>query len=283
MNARRIAILMHALDDPRSVNKYLISKFAEHWRRDGHEVFYLFGTREFVPADIAVVHVNLSMIPDEYLRFAARYPLTLNGRIRDIRKSRISKQLLVRDSSWTGPVIVKTDNNCGGMAERMFASRCGEGYGSVEELIEPESLRIRGPWGYVIYPSLGHVPRPIFDDPSLIVEKFLPEIEGNMYCVRLLSVLGDRASCIRLRGQHPILNGATAQHIELVPPHDEILAMKEALHCDYGKLDYVVVSGSAVLLDVNITIAVSDNLLPSAALDEERRVRAVALYKYFQT
>jgi hypothetical protein len=59
--------------------------------------------------------------------------------------------------------------------------------------------------------------------------------------------------------------------------------MKEALHCDYGKLDYVVVSGSAVLLDVNITIAVSDNLLPSAALDEERRVRAVALYKYFQT
>jgi hypothetical protein len=96
---------------------YLVHHLAELWRRDGLEVVYLYGTDRFVPADLVLVHVDLSVVPAEYPEFAAQYPVVLNGRICDIRKTATSRYLVQPGDDWDGPVIVKSNLNCGGYPE----------------------------------------------------------------------------------------------------------------------------------------------------------------------
>ena len=97
MSQMRIAILLHKNDTKEILQSSLITYLAEFWREDGHEVLFLFGTEEFISADILIVHVDLTIVPDSYLEFAKQYPIVLNGNVKDIRKSTISKILLNQD------------------------------------------------------------------------------------------------------------------------------------------------------------------------------------------
>jgi hypothetical protein len=280
---RRIALLFHEHDRRRDLSGYLIHHFAEAWRAQGHEVVRVFGAGEYVPADIALVHVDLSLVPDEYLALAGRYPIALNARVKDIRKSAFSRNVLRPDDAdeYDGPVIVKSDLNNAGQPERRLAraalrsplrrlaARC-RGIGAV---------RFRSALDYHVYSSLRAVPRAYRDDPGVVVERFLPERAGGMYHLRVYHFLGDRSSCSRMASPHPIVTAATCRAIEPVAPHPEIEARRQALGLDYGKLDYVVRDGEAILLDVNKTTARA-----SLPLTPERlarwRDRAAGLFAY---
>ena len=86
-------MLFHREDRHYDPSRYIVHRLADYWREDGHDVVYLFGVKRFVPADLVLVHVNLSVVPDEYLEFAGRYPIALNRHIRDIRKTTVSANL----------------------------------------------------------------------------------------------------------------------------------------------------------------------------------------------
>jgi hypothetical protein len=118
-DGKRFAVLCHERERGLDPARYLVHHFEEFWREDGHDVAYLFGTERFVPADIVLVHVDVSVVPESYLEFAARYPIVLNGRVRDIRKTTTSRYLLRPGDDWRGPVIVKTDLNHAGNRERV--------------------------------------------------------------------------------------------------------------------------------------------------------------------
>ena len=60
-------VLFHDHDRFRSPSEYIIHHLAEFWREDGHTVSYVYGLKRFVPADVVMVHVNLSVVPAEYL------------------------------------------------------------------------------------------------------------------------------------------------------------------------------------------------------------------------
>src|SRR4051812_28672204 len=119
--AHRIAILWHERQQPEAISAYGISWYADTWRAAGFEVIDIFGVDKHVPADLVIVHVDVSVVPDRYLRFARQYPLVLNGRLRDIRKSAYSELRLMRTSEYTGRVIVKTNRNPGGRPDRPLA------------------------------------------------------------------------------------------------------------------------------------------------------------------
>jgi hypothetical protein len=87
----RVAVLFEGWERSFDPAGYLVHDLAQLWREDGLEVVYLYGTDRFVPADLALVHVDLSVVPEPYLEFAARYPIVLNGRVRDIRKTVTSR------------------------------------------------------------------------------------------------------------------------------------------------------------------------------------------------
>lgn len=286
-SARRIVVLFHERDGQRDPSTYLVHHLAQFWREDGHEVTYLFGTRRFVPADIALVHVNLSVVPDAYLEFAARYPIVLNGRIRDIRKSTISANLVRPGDGWDGPVIVKSDLNYAGAPERYLRQTPMERQWRVLRALRRAVDRARGehsPFAesrdYRVFDRTADVPAQWFSDRNVVVERFRPEIEDGFYHVRIYMFLGDRWSCTRVGTRNPVVKADRDARTESVEPAAEIVAWRRKLGLDYGKLDYVMNGGDVVLLDVNKTTGASQYM------DDEKRRRmrrhqAEGLYSYF--
>ncbi|HPO25440.1 MAG TPA: hypothetical protein PK135_12335, partial [Arenimonas sp.] len=104
----RIAILFHEKDRHRDLQRYDIVHVAKYWEALGHDTVTVFGTENFVPADIAILHVDLSQVPQRFLDFADRYPICLNKNITDIRKSAISQHQLSVNDDYDGEVIVKS-------------------------------------------------------------------------------------------------------------------------------------------------------------------------------
>lgn len=280
MRPLKIAILMHEMDERRDFGPFSIDMLAPFWREDGHEVFHVYGTSKYVPADVVIVHVDLSVVPEAYLEFARRYPIVINGAIRDIRKTTFSDQVVTPADAWNGPVIVKTNDNYGGMPEQI-RNKSSLIHRAARRLHRIFDLKRDGLVDYPIFANRREVPRRYFSDSRFIVERFCPEVDAHgLYCTRSLLFLGERSVTLCLRGQNPIVTAATAQSVEEVSADPEMLRARERLRIDYGKLDYVIVNGRPILLDVNKTVGATSR--PTTGYDalESRRHRAQGLYDY---
>lgn len=258
---RRIAVLFHEGDRHLSTQRYIVHHMADFWREDGHEVEFLFGTRRFAAADLVLVHVNLSVVPQQYLEFASRYPRALNVRIRDIRKTSISSNLVRPGDDWSGPVIVKSDLNYAGLPEQTLMRSWLERRSRKVHRLVLALRRLRGMAGpfegagdYETYGSLRDVPAARASDPNLVIEKFRPEHVDGLYYTRIYQFLGDRSTCSRMGSRQPIVKASESVSVEAVEPHPDVVRWREELGMDYGKLDYVMDGDSAVLLDANKTI-----------------------------
>ncbi len=285
--ARHIAVLFHEGDRHRNPATYLVGHFAEFWREDGHRVSFLFGTKRFVPADVLLIHVNLSVVPDEYLEFASRYPVVLNAGARDIRKSAISRNLVRPGDAWDGPVIVKSDLNYAGAPEQYLRRTPMERRWRRMRSVRRWMDRARGRTApfmesrdYEIFERAADVPAHRFTDPRVVVEKFRPEFEDGFYHVRLYQFLGDRWTCTRVGTPHRVVKSDPGAKTELIEPADEVSTWRRELGLDYGKLDYLVVDGEVVLLDVNKTTGASV-YMDDASRRRLRRHLAEGLYSYF--
>jgi hypothetical protein len=285
--AKRIAVLFHEGDRYVDLGGYIVDHLARVWREDGHEVVYLFGTNRFVAADLVLVHVNLSVVPDQYIEFASRYPLVLNGRVRDIRKSMTSKNLVRRADAWEGPVIVKSDLNFGGYPERLLGrgwlerrSRPWRGVKRVIAGLVPQSA-VRAWENYRVFDRLADVPDALWANRDIVVEKFLPEVENGLYHLRMLQFLGDRWTCTRLASPERVIKANSSVSVERIEPHEDVVAWRDELGLDYGKLDYVVHDGEAVLLDANKTTGASTHM-DDEELRAMRRYQAEGLYAYLR-
>jgi hypothetical protein len=247
--------------------QWAISELARVWKEDGIEVLHAPGVSRAPEADVLVVHVDLSVVPDEYLRFAARYPNAVNGRVKDIRKSAISRQLVQPDDAWSGPVIVKSDLNCAGHGEALTGEKMGEGL----------PFPIRKQVDYRVYASAAEVPLEYFRHPLLVVERFLPEREGDRYFARSYHFVGNVSTTVRLGSTRPIVLGHTSDSIEEIEPHPEVVERRRELGMDYGKIDYVLHEGNAVILDINKTTG-AGGVSTDPKVIELRRRRARGIY-----
>ena len=289
MKKRRIAILVHENDSEKVLKNYLIYHLSQFWQNDGHEVFFLQGTKQFIPADLIILHVDLSVVPDSYLEFAEQYPVILNGKVRDIRKSTYCTNILRPGDDWNGKVIVKTNNNAKGGPERRRAGIIrrvrNKALGALN--LSPDLLLIKeadshSSWSYPIYNQLQDVPKHYFYQPGLIVQKFTPQVENGYFCVNLLLFLGSYRSCIRIKSRNPIVKDSTAEKIEFAEkPHPGIIKLIDKLGFDYGKFDYVIHEGNAILLDANKTIGGSDVFMKNSVLKEQLKFGASAIKHYF--
>jgi hypothetical protein len=283
MNKQRIAILRHEKAEYMS-GKRVIDLLADYWREDGYNVIFLYGTKHFVPADLLFVHVDLSVVPDAYLTFAKRYPMIINGDIKDIRKETFSQNLLKRGDSWNGPVIVKTNKNYAGLPELLHKRQKGT-MGYIHQKLRRTRMRMNVEWieptinepaDYPIYRHLREVPRLYFYHSDLIIQKFMPEIENGLYCLHNMHFLGDRLSCLRMKSKNRIVNMGTAQETEWnTEPHPKLVALRDRIGLDYGKFDYVIVDGQPILLDINKTVG-----WPGSEFIEDNRNEMMAYFKY---
>jgi hypothetical protein len=239
----RVVVIRHEKEPP-GFRQFTISRFLEGLKERGHRILVVQGVDRLPDADMAVLHVNLSVVPGEYAAAAARYPVALNGKALDIRKRNVSRNILARDSGWTGPVIVKTDLNCGGLPEWIL-----EAY---SDLSKPPATAAR-PAIYDIFDGRGAVPESVWSDRRLIVERFLPERDERGFHTRSWIFTGDAGRCVRCRSADPVVKGRAIIDIEYVDVPEFIRMERKRLGLDFGKLDFVIHDGEPVLLDANKT------------------------------
>ena len=97
-----IAILTHTYDD--FLNRpYLLHALAPHWIAAGHRVSVAEGSEPWPDADLAILHVDQSLVPAAYAQALGRYPSVINGRALDIRKKLVSTQQLRPTNGWRAP------------------------------------------------------------------------------------------------------------------------------------------------------------------------------------
>ncbi len=250
-----ILILTHECD--RFHRHYYLYTMAETWAGEGHRVRIQRGPGARADADIAILHVDLTVVPPDYLEFARRFPVVVNSKVEDISKRGISRNLVRPEDDFQGPVIVKTNLNAGGQREALLAHR---------QL--PLLLR-RGPFrravprkskrDYLVYSSPKEVPHEVWEDPALVVERFLPEPRGDFFYTHNWAFFGDREFASRLVTSTPVSGGSVVvrrETVEGVP--DELRQRREELGFDFGKFDFTVADGRPVLFDVNRTPVLTD-------------------------
>lgn len=232
---------------------YLLKALFPHWTRLGHVVVIRSDLEHLPAADVVVVHVDRTVVPERYAEALARYPVVVNRGARDISKRTVSRNLLAPRDAWTGPVIVKTDRNARGTSEATHDVREGL-------ITAPVILN-----GYPIYDHKGLVPGHVWLDRGLVVERFLPEPDPDGFAVRIWTFLGDQERCTRYVGRTPIVKAA--DFVSRVPCEvpDEIRAERVRLGFDFGKFDFVVHEGRPILLDANATPTLPASISPMLA------------------
>lgn len=236
---------------------YFLHPLIEAWQRFGWEVLPCTGVRQLPEADVAILHVDLTRLPESFQELSRRYPAVVNLRAVDISKRRISHQLVGPDDDYAGPVIVKTDDNSGGVGERAVRYRTPL-LGRLRRMLDQRRhwtrTGIMKSSHYPVYPSMRDVPPEVWGNPLLVVERFIGERHGENYALRQWVFLGDREISRISFSASPVVkakNILSSDALDSVPV--SLRALREDLGFDYGKFDYVMHEGRAVLLDANRT------------------------------
>jgi hypothetical protein len=253
----RIAVISHEIDDFEN-SGYLLNRLTAEWRSQGVTVAIVHGPGEQLPdADLAILHTDITAVGEDYGRLVDHYPRVINGRVRDTSKTVFSDLLVRRDSGWRGPVIVKTNLNYGGMREMRQRYLNGD---------MTSTITIQRPWrrvawleDYPVFDSPAGVPNGVWQNPNLVVEKFLPDRNADgEYLLKVWVFLGDREIYYQGVSNEPVVKGENTLRREFLDPSDLPAALRETrrrLGFDYGKFDFGLAGGAVALYDVNRTPA----------------------------
>ena len=256
MSLARLVIVTHELDqfvwrdEARGgvrVTPYLLFGMLKYLEAAGHSWVVARGPSA-VPGDVAILHVDATVVAEEYLALRSRYAGTINFDSSDISKRKISGNLLAPGDDWDGPVIIKSNLNSGGKME-LFHNARAELLGMSEPHPGMPAER-----DYRVLESLDQVADEVWNDPTLVVERFVPERDGDdRFAYRTWVFTGERERCNRFVTASPISKGAGILDYAPVDVPSTMRDERDRLGLDYGSFDFVVHDGQAVLLDANRT------------------------------
>ena len=276
-----IVILCHERAHPYLIRKYQISHMARYWRKCGYQVKFLRGISEFVPAQVCIVHVDLSVVPESYLKFANQYPATVNGKISDIRKSVVSQAILGIDESYQGQVIVKTDLNYAGLPEKVLKSSIFRlAISKIKKYCSLQDSQLPRQSSYIVYENKDNVPESVRQNPDFVIEKFNPNREGSQFSIRFFKCFGSNYECTKNFSNEPIITSFNTTKREAVIPHKAILEYRQKIGLDFGKIDYFMDGDQPVVIDVNKTPGTTGGKLTQSYLSQIHS-RADAIQDWF--
>lgn len=245
-------------------SSYLLNHLAFEWMRNGYSIT-LSGPENLPNADLGILHVDMTVVSQDFIDACSAYPIVLNGRFIDNSKRLISKHLLSPDCDYSGAVIIKTNANYGGLHE--LRAKYPEGCPRELVAIHPNDPATR--WSlvqhiptesYVVLESIEEVNQDIWTNPYLVVEKFTPEIDADgLYCMRACLFFGDEEVGLLVKSGSQIIKGRDVierQFISGIAP-SEVQQFKKNHHMEFGRIDYVIHQGEVVILDANKTASLS--------------------------
>ena len=249
----RIVLIIHRHDQ--LAGKYLIEDILREMHGRGHQVRVVRGIPPSPPsADLAILHVDATVVPREYVDLAASYPRCINLDVTDISKRRISGARLRPGDDWKGPVIVKSNANYGGIPEARLNQRALQLGEAPPFPAYPLLKRYDVATVYDVFDGIGDVPEDRLNDPARIVERFIPEPDPEGYALRFWVFFGGAERCNRFVSSHRILKSSTVVRWAPVEVPVELRRLRRELGFDYGKFDFVIHDGRPVLLDANKTL-----------------------------
>ena len=243
--------IFHSLPDwhpkgPRP-SAYLLHDILECWRAMGNH-WMMTSPDNRLDADAAFLHVVPTVVDEEYCELANSYPFAINAATGDTTKRKVSLNLVDRASDWAGQVIVKSDLNNFGKTEHLHNFRARHFRQPLPHHNLPPAI------DYRVYDQLAKVPEPIWHDDRFVVEKFLPEDNGDdTFSLRTWVFLGARERCTRHVVPKSISKANDVIRSEPCEVPQAIRDQRKRLGFDYGKFDFVVHEGQPVLLDANRT------------------------------
>ena len=176
---------------PRGPEHFALYALGRLWEQGGHRVVWGPGYEK--GAELCILHIDKTRIEGSDLPQAPPEVRVINGRVLDISKRLFSQLEVHPESDWDGEVIVKTNMNHFGLPEReLDPDREGVLDGWRSRLAE-KSWRLAHRLPHRHYPvvsSLRKVPGWVWNDPSYIVERFMPERVDGLYALRGWIFLG---------------------------------------------------------------------------------------------
>jgi hypothetical protein len=242
---------------------YLIAKLKCHWELAGHQITC--GPIQKLEADLGILHVDLTRVAPEMIPENPSQCRFLNEHVLDISKSCFSSLRVLPGDCWDGPVIVKSDLNSYGGHEwkqkqpgilQRKRRKLAKNFWRLARMLPPKR--------YPVLARLSDVPGWVWEHPDIIVERFMPERDGDLFCLRGWVFFGTRSYTYRLFAtDSQVKVGTMVRHEFLDNPPPELEAFREVHKFDFGKFDYVEVDGRPILLDINKTPSVvSDPFTP---------------------
>jgi hypothetical protein len=204
------------------------------------------------------MHVDTTVVPDEYLELGKRYTVAINGNVKDILKTSISQYLLDRGDPYEGPVIVKTNANYGGVNEFKNALRSDQSKWFDPEVERPWRKReVMDSLNYPVFDRISEVPPGVWKNDKLIVEKFLPErLDNGDYRCRTYTFFGEQEFAAWFTAPRPIIKSNVATGMGVLDEVPQSLRdIRIASGFIYGKFDYTEINGEVFVYDMNKTPA----------------------------
>lgn len=253
-------LVVHTKLEPFDEQPFVIHLLAEEWRKQGIDVDVTDRLSEPTGPDVLVFpHTDVTAIPPPMAEVLSRCARVINRAVTDISKRAFSKYLVSSPDEYDGAVIVKTNLNYGGKPEmRIVAARGGEPWERLKNYL-------RMPWPvsgmlkaeeYPIYRTARNVPPLVWENPRLVVEKFLPEKEGDLFALRQYIFLGEAEFNTRAVSKSMLVKSRGVVRREVLdstPP--AVRALRDELGFDYGKFDYVMHRDEPIVFDVNRTFS----------------------------
>ena len=256
---KKIVIIRDRL--PPNLMGYAIDHYALRWKQAGYKVIDHIGLYDLPEADVYIVHIDLSVIPDEYVNLIKKIPRVINGNILDISRRKFSKLLLSKQDTYSGRVIVKTNANFGGRPEKKLNNK--QFTNLFQRLSKRWSNSRYNYWSnrwskrnsltnYLICENIKSVPNGVWENDNLVVERFIHESK-ELYSVRYYSFFGDKELSGRITSHNPEVKFSNCHDEKSIPLPDEVKQWRKDLKIDLGRFDYLEADGQYFLIDVNKT------------------------------
>lgn len=215
------------------------------------------------PAPLAVLHVDLSVVPPACQPPSGLYASTLNAAALDIRRTRYTQARLLPGAAWRGPVIVKSVLNHRGLPEHVHRRHVEAGYRWRQRLLRLLGIdpTARACPPYAIYDCPDAVPPRTWDDPGLLVERFLPGVLQLPVVKHRWDFLLDVE--VRKRSTFSTLRCEPGSALDVVPFGEvpaPVARVRRELGLELGSIDFFMVDGEAVVVDANKTTTTDETL-----------------------